>query len=96
MILLPHPFETYSSRDLIDSFLNPIPFILRDIDDFALLSLSILGSELEWTAEQRAKHGRLATFLRRQPDLYLSLVSIPLLGQQWLEPLQNLFAPLTL
>eukprot|EP00435_Cladocopium_sp_Y103_P027095 s989_g6.t1 len=35
-------------------------------------SLSVLGSALEWTSEQRARHGRLASFLRRQPELWLS------------------------
>ncbi|CAK9020278.1 unnamed protein product [Durusdinium trenchii] len=36
------------------------------------LQLSVLGSAVDWTAEQRAKYGRLASFLRRQPELWLS------------------------
>lgn len=36
------------------------------------LPLSVLGSALEWTSEQRVVHGRLASFLRRQPELWLS------------------------
>ena len=35
--------------------------------------LSVLGSAVDWTAEQRAKYGRLASFLRRQPELWLQL-----------------------
>ena len=31
----------------------------------------MLGSALEWTSEQRRRHGRLSTFVKRQPDLWL-------------------------